>query len=89
MGDKQIKLLTRIAFILCSGRKVFNKLSFRLKLHASAEEEERKNKRKCKDEGNKKLMRSLREDDVYKNEESAKRAYNVANYEKAILVAKE
>ena len=51
MGDKQIKLLTRRAFILYSGRKVFNKLSFRLKLHTSAEEEERKIKESVKMRG--------------------------------------
>ena len=64
-------MLTTMVFILSSGRKVFNKLSFRLELRNSWVKEERKKKRKSKDELKNKLMRSLVEGTIYKSEELA------------------
>ena len=87
MRDKEIKMLTRMVFILNSGRKVFNKLNFSLYLQNSGNKEEMI-KKKNKDEVKNELVRSLVEGCVHKNEELAKRTEKITNIEKTILVIK-
>lgn len=87
MRDKEIKMLTRMVFILNSGRKVFNKLNFSLYLQNSGNKEEMI-KKKNKDEVKNELVRSLVEGCVHKNEEIAKRTEKITNIEKTILVIK-
>lgn len=57
MRDKEIKMLTRMVFILNSGRKVLNKLNFSLYLQNSGNKEEMI-KKKNKDEVKNELVRS-------------------------------
>ena len=73
-------MVTRMVFILPSGKNIFNEVSLRSQVRNSRNKEERKKMKrqgKDKDKVKNELVRSLVESGFFENEQLAQRADNV------------